>query len=49
MFSILWCSQIGDHHHHLEEHLAIFGYKPDMKVNKYKDPSIALATYWNLL
>jgi len=26
-----------------------FGYKPDMKVSKNKDPSIFFAIYWNLL
>jgi len=43
---ILWCSQGGDHP---EINLANYGYIPDMKVEKNQDPSIFLATYWNLL
>jgi hypothetical protein len=34
---------------HLETNLANSGYMPDMKVEKNQDPSIFLATYWNLL
>jgi hypothetical protein len=34
---------------HPETILANSGYMPDMKVEKNQDPSIFLATYWNLL
>ncbi len=40
------CRQGGDHP---QTNLANFGYKPDMKVEKNQNPSIFLATYWNLL
>ncbi len=31
---ILWCSQAGDH---LQEDLAKFGHRPDMKIKKFKE------------
>jgi hypothetical protein len=34
--SILWCSQTG---HHPWEDLAKFGYRPNMEVKKFKNPS----------
>jgi hypothetical protein len=43
---ILWCSEGG---YHPETNLANSGYMPDMIVEKNQDPSIFLATYWNLL
>jgi hypothetical protein len=43
---ISWCSQNDDHPE--KKHLTRFGYVPNMKVLKKKDPSIFLFTYWNL-
>ncbi len=41
----LLCSQSGNYP---ENDLAKFGYILDMKVEEKKNPSIFLATYWNL-
>ncbi len=41
----LLCSQSGDYP---ENHLAKFGYVLNMKVEEKQNPSIFLATYWNL-
>jgi hypothetical protein len=45
LLRILWCSQSDDRP---ENNLAKFGYILEMKVEKKQNPSIFLATYWNL-